>query len=123
MCHSAQTKGAARAKVPVHVKLLHKGNAMLYRFKSGAASDLIMNGNRGDQLLDIIGKPPAPRGILPVDALADAIRALELAVSTQEAQSRAPNHDNEVTLRQRAWPLVEMLKRAHHEQVAVVWGV
>lgn len=95
---------------------------MLYKFKSGATGDLIMTGSRGDQMLTIIGKPIADRGIVAPAALPAAILALEQAVAVEEASASPPAHD-EVTLRQRAWPLVDMFRRAHQAQVAVVWGV
>jgi hypothetical protein len=33
------------------------------------------------------------------------------------------SRDETVTLRQRAWPLVEMMKRAQLEKANIVWGV
>lgn len=95
---------------------------MLYRFRSGATAEVIMTGTRGDQMLAIIGKAPAPRGIVAAAALPAAILALEQAVSAEETATDLPE-DDRVTLRQRAWPLVEMFRRAQLARVAVVWGV
>ena len=100
---------------------------MLYRFKSGATGDVIMTESRGDQLLDIIGKVPTPTGIVAAAALPAAIQALEQAVAAEEAATAATpatsaDEDN-VTLRQRAWPLVDMFRRSQQANVAVVWGV
>ena len=97
---------------------------MLYRFKSGATGDVIMTASRGDQLLDIIGKAPAPMGILAAAALPAAIQALEQAVAAEEAATAiTPPEEDKVSLRQRAWPLVDMFKRSRQADVAVVWGV
>jgi hypothetical protein len=99
---------------------------MLYRFKSGATGDLIMTDTRGAQMLAIIGKPAAPRGIVAAAALPAAIRALEQAVTAEEAAASGTAADADperVSLRQRAWPLVEMFRRALQAREAVVWGV
>jgi Domain of unknown function (DUF1840) len=97
---------------------------MLYRFKSGATGDVIMTASRGEQLLDIIGKEPTPKGILAAAALPAAIQALEQAVAAEEAATaRTPPEEDNVSLRQRAWPLVDMFKRSQQANVAVVWGV
>ncbi len=95
---------------------------MLYRFKSGADAEVIMTDSRGEQMLTIIGKEPSPKGIVAAAALPAAILALEQAVSAEEASTKVPD-DARVTLRQRAWPLLEMFKHAQLAQVAVVWGV
>ena len=96
---------------------------MIYKFKSKAAGDLIMMGPSGDQVLRIIGKEPAAQGIIEPAAMSAAMAAIERAIAEdeaarahaeQEAQAEgrtlAPREG--VTLRQRAWPMVEMMKRA-----------
>ncbi|PPE70428.1 DUF1840 domain-containing protein [Caldimonas thermodepolymerans] len=107
---------------------------MLYKFKSKAAGDVIMTGPSGDHILRLIGKEPAPQGIiLPADMPA-AIAALEQAVLDDEerrrraeeearAEGRTPEPQEGVTLRQRAWPLIEMMRRAHAADKDIVWGV
>ncbi|HEV8313802.1 MAG TPA: DUF1840 domain-containing protein [Burkholderiaceae bacterium] len=103
---------------------------MLYKFRSKAAGDLIMLGPTGDQLLRIIGKEPAPKGIIEPVAMPAAIAALEKAVADEEAvreqaesEGAQPRREGFVSLRQRAWPLVEMLRRAHDADKEIVWGV
>lgn len=107
---------------------------MIYKFKSKAAGDIIMMGPSGDQVLRIIGKSPAPQGIIEPDAMPAAIAAIEQAVVAEEqareqaeAEARAEGNKlpprEAVTLRQRAWPLVEMMKRAHAARQEIVWGV
>ena len=107
---------------------------MLYKFKSKAAGDVIMMGPSGDQVLHIIGKSPAATGIIEPAAMPAAIAAIERAVAEDEAARRQAEAEAEaqgeklaprdaVTLRQRAWPLVEMMKRSHAEGKEVVWGV
>ena len=108
---------------------------MIYKFRSEAAGDLIMMGPDGDRVLEIIGKPPAPRGIIESEAIPAAIEALERAIG-EEARAQpadaAPREDEEddagrgaaaVRLRQRAWPMLEMMRRSLAEQKDIVWGV
>jgi len=99
---------------------------MIYKFRSKAAGDLIMLGPHGDQLLRAIGREPAVQGIIEPAAMAAAIAALEAAVAA-EAPKHGESEDDErpgaVSLRQRAWPMIEMLKRAQAADQPVVWGV
>ena len=104
---------------------------MIYKFKSKAAGDVIMLGPNGDQALRIIGKPPAATGIIEVAAMPAAMAALEQAIAAEDAARNEPQDgdaksqpsNDRVSLRQRAWPLVEMMKRSHREGADIVWGV
>jgi len=108
---------------------------MIYKFKSKVSGDVVMLGGTGDHLLRLIGKQPAPQGIIEPPAMPTAIAALEQAVAEDEAarardeaeaaaQGRKPApRADAVSLRQRAWPLIEMLKRAQTAGKDVVWGV
>lgn len=103
---------------------------MIYKFKSKACGDLIMLAPNGDQMLRLIGREPAPKGIIEVEQMAAAIEALQTAVLEHEAQAEAEAQQAEetggrpaVTLRQRLWPVIDMLKRAQAEREPIVWGV
>lgn len=106
---------------------------MLYKFKSKVTGDVIMLGANGDQVMRIIGKEPAAQGIIVVADMPAAIAALQAAVVQSEAKHEpadaasapagATSGADRVSLRQRVWPLVEMLKRAHGAGEPVVWGV
>lgn len=107
---------------------------MLYKFKSKAAGDVIMLGPNGDQVMRLIGKEPAPQGIIEAAAMPAAMAAIEKAIAVDEAAraqtprepvagERAAAIQDRVSLRQRAWPLVEMMKRAHAANQEIVWGV
>ena len=107
---------------------------MIYKFKSKSAGDVIMMGPAGDQVLRLLGREPAPKGIIEAPAMPAAIQALEQAVAADEATraeaeaeasakgEKLPPHEG-VSLRQRAWPLVEMMKRSHANGHDIVWGV
>ena len=80
-----------------------------------------MLGPVGDQMLRMLGREPAPQGIIEVAAMPAAIAALEQAIAAAErARARRATTDDDdeaggataVGLRQRAWPLLEMMKRS-----------
>lgn len=107
---------------------------MIYKFKSKAAGDVIMMGPAGDDVLRVIGKSPAATGIIEVASMSGAIAAIEQAISADDAaraqaekeaaaEGRKLGPREGVTLRQRAWPLVEMMKRSSAENADIVWGV
>ncbi|MDE2160471.1 MAG: DUF1840 family protein, partial [Burkholderiales bacterium] len=54
---------------------------MIYKFKSSVAADLIMLGADGDRLLRLIGREPAPKGIIEPGAMGAAVAALEAAIA------------------------------------------
>ena len=100
---------------------------MIYKFKSKATGDVIMLGPNGDQLLQLLGREPSPKGIIEVADMGAAIDALQGAVKAEEArmasdEEGAAPHSG-VSLRQRLWPMIEMLKQAQAQKEAVVWGV
>lgn len=107
---------------------------MIYKFKSKATGDLIMLGPNGDQLLRVLGREPAQRGIIEVPAMAEARRLIAQAVADAETQAAASEAEPEgdaggerrheaVGLRQRLWPMLQMLERAEAADEPVVWGV
>jgi hypothetical protein len=76
----------------------------------------------GDQLMRLIGREPAAKGIIEPADMPAAIGALQAAA----AQSQSADEDDGergVNLKQRVWPMVEMMKRAHAAGEPIVWGV
>lgn len=107
---------------------------MLYKFKSKAAGDLIMLEPNGRRVLQIIGKDPGPKGIIEPHQMAGAIRALEAAIASDEAEQKAaieeaqargevPPRFEGISLRQRAVPFIDMLRRCAQADKEIVWGV
>lgn len=107
---------------------------MLYKFKSKAAGDLIMLEPNGRRVLQIIGKDPGPQGIIEPSQMAAAIAALEQAIANEEAEQKAaadearargetPPSIEGVSLRQRAVPFIDMLRRCEQADKEIVWGV
>ena len=100
---------------------------MLYKFKSKAAGDVIMLGPNGDQVMRLVGREPAAKGIFEVTHMPQLISALEQAVAADDAARKqdddeAPAKGDGVSLRQRVWPLVEMLRRCHAANEVITWG-
>lgn len=109
----------------------------MYKFKSRAAGDLIMLEPNGRQILTIIGKfdsPAAGQGILLAQEMPAAITALEAAVAQDEArraqlaadaaaQGEMPSREEGISLKLRAVPFIEMMRRCHKADREIVWGV
>lgn len=111
---------------------------MLYKFKSKSTGDLIMLRPNGRRVLDIIGKDTRPgagdKGIILPEQMLAAIAALEAAVAKEEAAQKAalaealarmepPPRFEAISLRQRALPFIEMLRRCERAGHEIVWGV
>jgi len=107
---------------------------MLYKFKSKAAGDLIMLEPNGRRVLDIIGKDAGPKGIILPEDMPGAIARLDEAIAREEAEHQAaieeakakgqvPPKLDVVSLRQRAVPFIDMLKRCSQAGKEIVWGV
>lgn len=107
---------------------------MLYKFKSKAAGDLIMLEPNGRRVLQIIGKDPGPKGIILPEDMPAATKALEAAIAQEEADHKAaieeakqrgeePPRFDAISLRQRAVPFLDMLRRCSQAGKEIVWGV
>lgn len=100
---------------------------MIYKFKSAASGDLIMLGPQGDQLLRLLGREPAVKGIIEPAAMPAAIVTLQTAAAAEEDQGSTDDAETPVrpavSLRQRLWPMIDMLRRSLAANEPVVWGV
>lgn len=105
---------------------------MLYKFKSQAAADVIMLPMNGEQMLSIMGKDVTPQGIITVAQIPAAIAALEAEIAVHEADlarrdANEPSSEevlgDSVMLRQRAAPLIDLLRCSAEAGKDVVWGV
>ena len=105
----------------------------MYKFKSKAGADVLMLGEPGNRLLALLGKEPAPQGIFEKAQLPGYLARLEQALAEDEAafvksqaDARAagepvPRREG-VSLRQRAWPLIELMRQSLKEGADVIWG-
>ncbi|WP_425258657.1 DUF1840 family protein [Rubrivivax sp. RP6-9] len=107
---------------------------MTFRFQSRATADVLMLRADGDAVLRMIGRSPAAVGIIETEAPPAAIAAIERAVAHEAPREASPPGSSDpeertadalaqaVSLRQRTWPLLQMLRTAHASAVAVTWS-
>jgi hypothetical protein len=109
---------------------------MLFKFKSQAASDLIMLEPDARALLKMMLGDDPVKGIVRAQDLAATIAKLESALAQESANSRSkPTEaapaaaDSEageepiVHMGQRATPMLKLLNRCLDEKSDLVWGV
>jgi hypothetical protein len=104
---------------------------MLVTFKSKAAGDITMFAEHAEALLAVVGKTLGAsgpdRGIITAAEIPLALQKLKAAADTARSAQREtqdlPDAERNVSLSQRAYPLIAMLERAAKEDADVVWGV
>ena len=106
-------------------------------FRSKAAGEIFMFAETARRIFDIIGRKEAPRGVITAEQVPDALQKLVDAVEEEKAQLKAaqeeadladkqgdsPVQQRAVTLAQRAFTLIEMLREAQKKKVDVTWGI
>ena len=105
---------------------------MIITFRSKAAGEVIMLGQHAKPLLELAGKVVGDtlekRGVFTPEQLPDAIARIERALNAE----KDPNFDEDdpaqaaraaqyVGLRQRAFPLLDLLRRSEQKKVNVTW--
>ena len=111
---------------------------MLFKFKSKNTGDIIMLQPHAEQILNILGRDTANgaanKGIIQAEQIPAALVALHDAIATEEREREAATAEalakgeptpvfSDVSLRQRALPFIEMLRRCETDADDVVWGV
>ena len=108
---------------------------MLYEFKSKAGGNVVMTQPVAERILAIIGKPPAAAGVFEPQHLPGAIAALQAEIAREAANGQANAGSNQeeedtreegakrISLKQRAWPLLELMKAALAADQRITWGV
>jgi hypothetical protein len=107
-------------------------------FRSKAAAEIYMFAETARRLLNIVGKAESDRGVIRADEVSEALDRLTAAVEQEKAgliDERARRELDErtgdahgervqpITLGQRAFPLIGMLRAAQKKRVDVTWGV
>jgi rubrerythrin len=106
-------------------------------FRSKAAGEIFMFTETARRIFDILGRPEAPRGVITAEQVSDALKRLVDAVEQEKAELKTAAEEAEladkqgdgdiqqrpVTLGQRAFPLIEMLREAEKQRVDVTWGI
>ncbi|MDR0563346.1 MAG: DUF1840 domain-containing protein [Azoarcus sp.] len=113
---------------------------MLTAFRSKAGFDVLMFGDTAKELLTLFGKSSDdPQGIITTEQMPNAIARLEAAVDAERARQNAKTTDERdaeeeadieagnvgmaasVNFAQRAWPLLDLLRRSHAAGEPVLW--
>ena len=106
-------------------------------FRSKAAGEIFMFAETARRIFEIIGRSDAPRGVITAEQVPEALQRLVSAVDEEKAQLKAAQDEAErsdkegdgtvqqrpITLGQRAFPLIEMLRAAQKKSVDVTWGI
>lgn len=108
-------------------------------FRSKAAGEIFMFAETARRIFEIIGRQDAPRGVITAEQVPAALQKLVDAVEREKADAKAAaaaadqtdrraeasdGHTAQpITLGQRAYPLIEMLRAAAKRKVDVTWGV
>jgi light-regulated signal transduction histidine kinase (bacteriophytochrome) len=106
-------------------------------FRSKAAGEIFMFAETARRIFEIIGKAEAPRGVITAEQVPKALARLQAAVDEERTQLKAAaDHAQDadrrgedaaglraITLAQRAFPLLEMLRAAQKKTVDITWGV
>jgi hypothetical protein len=101
----------------------------LVTFRSKAAGAIIMYADAAQRLLELIGKPMAERGVITSAQVEPALASLLAAIALEKGSGAAADDADaapparHVSLAQRAFPLIEMLRAAQRRQVDVTWGI
>lgn len=123
---------------------------MIYEFKSRATGTVIMTKPVAEWILQIIGKAPGRTGIITVEQMPGAVDALNRAIEQEKEELRAERRAMEtagqrptddaaaadddgkadtdadpypISLAQRAFPFIDLLKEAHRAGKDITWGV
>jgi hypothetical protein len=106
-------------------------------FRSKAAGEIFMFAETARRIFEIIGQTDAARGVITAEQVPDALQKLTAAVDEEKVQLKVaaeqshnadqrdePGHVAQaITLGQRAFPLLEMLREAQKKRVDITWGV
>lgn len=106
----------------------------MIRFTSVATGDVLMLDAHGRQLLAVMGQDDPTRGVImprQMDGVIARLQAADLDAPSSadavapEADSGpdAVGADEPVSMAQRAFPLLQMLKRARAADRPIMWGV
>jgi hypothetical protein len=115
---------------------------MSLTLRCAVTGDLLLLSTTAEQLLGLLGKQASEPGILQPADMPAALQTLrnlpspaeEAAAKAQSSDEAEESHDGKdghtpsfqderVSLRQRAWPLIQMIERAQAADKPIVWGV
>jgi len=99
---------------------------MLVRFKSNVGG-FTMFGDVAVTLLRMTGHSGSVPGAIPAEEIANALAALEARLekvvdpAPQDGGGKDPDSEPPVPLARRAFPFLELMRKALHEECGVMW--
>lgn len=116
---------------------------MIYEFKSRVTGTLVTTQDVAERILLIMGKSITAKGVILPEQMAAAIAALEHAIANERAavqdagkpaassrpaadeqeDSNEDGHPGRISLAQRAFPFLDMLRTAQAAGKEITWGV
>jgi Domain of unknown function (DUF1840) len=92
-------------------------------FRSKAGAEVLMLQAHADAVLRALARDPAPEGIFLPDQIPAALAAFEAVQRTQPPSEEAEEGQEAAPpgLAQRAWPLIDLLRRSHAAGHSVTW--
>jgi len=140
-CHRRNADGAASRAPRWQFALLPARRPIpdmsLVVFRSKAAGEIFMFADTARRIFEILGRTEAPRGVITAEQVPEALARLVAAVDQERTQAKeaaaafeqSDRRGDEasapapITLSQRAFPLIEMLRAADKRKVDVTWGI
>lgn len=101
---------------------------MLVTFSTDAYENITMFGDVATRLLNMMGHSGTVPGALLAKDVPDALERLQQALALEKNKPAMPEasleeEDSEVSLEQRAWPLIQLLRDAAKAECSVIWRV
>ncbi len=91
-------------------------------FRSKAGADVLMLNAHADAVLPLFGREAAAEGIFLCEQIAEALQAYaEFRPPIAEQVLEGEAEDDSPDLARRAWPLLDLLRRAQAQQHPVSW--
>jgi Domain of unknown function (DUF1840) len=94
----------------------------MIRFHSKAGADILMLRAHADAVLSALGRDMAPQGIFEPTDIGAALAHWDQRRPAPDAQDPEEDAQDAPVLARRAWPLLQLLRRARDASVVVTWS-
>ena len=91
----------------------------MIRFHSKSGADILMLRAHADAVLRALGREPAAQGIFEEQDIQQALNHFD---AQPPAEPPEDDEDDAPHLSRRAWPLLQLLRRAQADGQAVIWS-
>ena len=109
--------------------IMRSTRAMLVTFRTKAYANITMFGDVALDIIRLMGHSGTVPGAMAVEDIPAALARLRRAIANEEAAAVAADASGEddddekdaISLRNRAFPLIEMLEAAERDKVPIMW--